>query len=194
MQQERYSCILVRILVCISQESLESPKGSLQHSFSHIEWGNLLHFHECKNNPKASSRFFRDCWFYGVVGTIDGHHVRIMAPREHEVEYVNRKNYHSINVQIVCDASHRILHLVASWPGATHDARILQGNGLFQLFEQRMLPVRCHLLGDSGNSGKEWLLTPFFNPEAGPQSHYNRYEFNKIKTLIHILFIISMYL
>lgn len=133
---------------------------------------------------KHQADFFGIAGFPGVVGAIDGTHVRIIAPSEHEVEYVNRKNYHSINVQIVCDASHRILDLVASWPGATHDARILRESGLFQLFEQRMLPVRCHLLGDSGYPGKEWLLTPFLNPEAGPQSHYNRYKFEKLKILI----------
>ncbi|XP_056004148.1 putative nuclease HARBI1 [Ostrea edulis] len=118
--------------------------------------------------------FFAIAGFPGVVGAIDGTHVRIIAPSEHEVEYVNRKNFHSINVQIVCDASYKILDIVASWPGATHDARILRESGLFQLFQRRLLPVKCHLLGDSGYPGKDWLLTPFLNPQAGPQSRYNR--------------------
>ncbi|XP_048775293.1 putative nuclease HARBI1 [Ostrea edulis] len=118
--------------------------------------------------------FFAIAGFPGVVGAIDGTHVRIIAPSEHEVEYVNRKNFHSINVQIVCDASYKILDIVTSWPGATHDARILRESGLFQLFQRRLLPVKCHLLGDSGYPGKDWLLTPFLNPQAGPQSRYNR--------------------
>ena len=35
-----------------------------------------------------------------VIGCIDGTHVRIQGPHEQEHEYVNRKNYHSINVQV----------------------------------------------------------------------------------------------
>lgn len=51
--------------------------------------------------------------FPGIVGTIDGTHIRIVAPKEYEEEYVNRKNYHSINTQIVFDAKYKILDVVA---------------------------------------------------------------------------------
>lgn len=125
---------------------------------------------------KHQADFFGIAQFPGVIGAIDGTHVRILAPSEHEPEYVNRKNFHSINVQLVCDASHRILDLVSTWPGATHDARILRESGLFHLFERRLLPVKCHLLGDSGYPAKDWLLTPFLNPANGPQSRFNRSE------------------
>jgi hypothetical protein len=36
----------------------------------------------------------------GVVGFIDGTHIRIVRPQNHEKNYVNRKNYHSLNVQV----------------------------------------------------------------------------------------------
>ena len=45
--------------------------------------------------------FFTIAGFPGVVGLIDGTHVRILAPSEHEEQFVNTKNYHSINVQVV---------------------------------------------------------------------------------------------
>ena len=38
--------------------------------------------------------------FPQVFGVIDGTHVRIQAPFEMEHEYVNRKNFHSINCQV----------------------------------------------------------------------------------------------
>ncbi|CAH3044736.1 unnamed protein product, partial [Porites lobata] len=37
--------------------------------------------------------------FPGVVGCIDGTHVRIQAPNKNENDYVNRKGFHSINAQ-----------------------------------------------------------------------------------------------
>ncbi|KAK0144584.1 hypothetical protein N1851_017037 [Merluccius polli] len=57
---------------------------------------------------------------------------------------------HSTNTQIVFDATFNILDVVAKWPGSTHDPHILMGSGLRQLFERHLVPVGCHLLGDSG--------------------------------------------
>ena len=41
--------------------------------------------------------------FPGVIGCIDGTHVRIQGPSAHESDFVNRKGFHSINVQAICD-------------------------------------------------------------------------------------------
>lgn len=51
--------------------------------------------------------------FTGVAGVIDGTHIRIVAPREYEAEYVNRKHFQSINAQFVFDAKYRIMDVVA---------------------------------------------------------------------------------
>ncbi|CAC5417874.1 HARBI1 [Mytilus coruscus] len=52
--------------------------------------------------------FFRGGLFPGVIGCIDGTHVKIQAPSEDEPAYVNRKGWHSINVQGVCDHEERV--------------------------------------------------------------------------------------
>ncbi|XP_050048346.3 putative nuclease HARBI1 [Dermacentor andersoni] len=44
--------------------------------------------------------FYAVAGFPRVVGAIDGTHVRIQAPGEHEEAYVNRHFYHSINVEL----------------------------------------------------------------------------------------------
>ena len=38
-----------------------------------------------------------------IIGCIDCTHIRIQAPHLNENFYVNRKRYHSINVQAICD-------------------------------------------------------------------------------------------
>ena len=47
---------------------------------------------------------------------IYGTQIRIIAPREFEEEYANRKSYHSVNVQLVFDAKYNITDVVAKWP------------------------------------------------------------------------------
>lgn len=52
------------------------------------------------------SRFYENHRFPGVIGCIDCTHIAIFPPQVHDAVnlehlYVNRKGYHSINVQLV---------------------------------------------------------------------------------------------
>ncbi|KAF4092485.1 hypothetical protein AMELA_G00021330 [Ameiurus melas] len=85
--------------------------------------------------------------FPNVVGCIDGTHIPIIAPSENEVDYVNRRSIHSINVQIICDAAHIITNVEAKWPGSVHDARMYRESTLSNRLERE--------------------------PEPGPQQRYN---------------------
>ncbi|KAL5019964.1 hypothetical protein ScPMuIL_002856 [Solemya velum] len=123
---------------------------------------------------RNQEQFYQIAGFPGIVGAVDGTHVQIIAPKDNANEYVNRHYYHSINVQVVFNANYRIIDIVAKWPSSTHDSRILNESGLRQLFENHLIPVQTHLLGDSGYASHRWLLTPFLRPELGPQTNYNR--------------------
>ena len=108
---------------------------------------------------------------HGIIGVIDGTHVWLLPPKEFEVEYVNRKGQHIINVQVVFDQNYKFLDIIARWPGSVHDARILRESALF---EDGRVFVGSHLLEDSGYPSQRWLLTPYQHPQPGPQTNYNR--------------------
>jgi hypothetical protein len=121
--------------------------------------------------------FFEKFNFPGVIGLIDCTHVAIVPPSEDEHLYVNRKHYHSINVQLICDLDMRILNVFANHPGFTHDSFIWQNSRcnivLHNLYHRTQ---RCFfLLGDSGYPLRPWLLTPFRgNPDPGTlEAEYN---------------------
>jgi hypothetical protein len=48
--------------------------------------------------------------FPNIFGLIDGTYVRIIAPSQHEDQFVNRKEYHSINVQVEVNADSRFIN------------------------------------------------------------------------------------
>ncbi|KAK0156625.1 putative nuclease HARBI1 [Merluccius polli] len=69
---------------------------------------------------------------------------RQLAPSDEEDGFVNRKNFHSINTQVICDATLRVTDLVARW------------------------------LGDSGYALRPWLMTPILHPATEPEQRYSR--------------------
>ena len=70
--------------------------------------------------------FYAIARFPNVIGAVDCTHVRMKPPSINDYAYINRKSYHSVNVQIICDARMSILNMVARWPGGTHDSFIFQ--------------------------------------------------------------------
>uniref|UniRef100_A0A667X6D1 Putative nuclease HARBI1 n=1 Tax=Myripristis murdjan TaxID=586833 RepID=A0A667X6D1_9TELE len=109
--------------------------------------------------------FFELAGFPNVLGMVDGTHVGIMNA------FVNRKNFHSINVQIVCDATLKITNLVAKWPWQTHDSFILQTSALGIKFNKGQIPDGW-LLGDSGYPLIPWLMTPILCRATAAEERY----------------------
>ena len=64
----------------------------------------LLMLIKTSSNEKRRSRngFYQLGGFPNVIGCIDGTHIRIQAPAEDEKSFVNRMNFHCINVMAVC--------------------------------------------------------------------------------------------
>jgi hypothetical protein len=98
--------------------------------------------------------------------------VRIIAPSQHEDQFVNRKGYHSINVQVVVNADSQFINIVAKWPGISHDPRVLKESEIVRHLEQSN--IDGYLLRDSGYPCKKFLLTPYLQPQSRQEIRYNR--------------------
>lgn len=59
-----------------------------------------------------------------IVGIVDGTHTAINRPVDSQQLYFNRKKYHSLNHQLICDGYRRIIDCSLSHPGSFHDGRI----------------------------------------------------------------------
>jgi hypothetical protein len=57
--------------------------------------GNYITFPKELKLSEIKGNFYSVANFPGVIGLIDGTHIRIQAPSDHEGQYVNRKGYHS---------------------------------------------------------------------------------------------------
>lgn len=70
--------------------------------------------------------------FSGVVGAIDGSHIRIKPPARHRIDYLNYKGFYSVNMQAICDSSGRFLDIYVGYPGSVHDTRIMKNSSFYR--------------------------------------------------------------
>jgi hypothetical protein len=161
--------------VCRSlKEVTEAINTHLFNEWVHLP-RNMAEINSVKNG------FYQRYNMPGVMEAIDCTHVAIASPsginpNYPEHVYLNRKHYHSINVQLVCDVNLKILNVNARYPGSTNDAFIWRNSRIRQamIAHHGRHPNSTWLLGDSGYSQLPWLFTPILNAEPGtPNDRYN---------------------
>lgn len=126
--------------------------------------------------------FYEKTGFPGVIGCVDGTHVKIFKPISHiQHLYYNRKGFHSLNVMLVCDHRQFIRYVDANSPGANHDSFIWNNNELDAVLNQnyRNGETNTWLLGDAGYPPKPYLITPFRSSANLPNSS-RQTKFNEI--------------
>lgn len=89
-------------------------------------------------------------FFVGVIGCIDGCHIRIVTPKENGNSYVNRKDFHSLLLQGVCDDRLLFTDIYTGEPGSLHDYTLYRKSDLFTriLNNQIQFFEDFHLIGD----------------------------------------------
>ncbi|XP_061172373.1 putative nuclease HARBI1 [Saccostrea echinata] len=120
---------------------------------------------------QTKQEFLKIAGFPNVLGCVDGTFVKKQGPSENEPDFVNRKGFHSLNVQMVCDAKFRITSICANWPGSVHDSRIWRESALCRQFERG--EHKGLLLGDSGYPCRRFLMTPYLSPTTEAQQRFN---------------------
>lgn len=131
-----------------------------------------IKFPQPNDAPAVVSKFFDIAGMPGVIGCIDGSHVKIVSPGGDNAEvYRCRKGYMSLNVQGICDAQMKFTNIVCSWPGSTHDARIFHNSRIYARLEEGH--YSGHLLGDSSYGCSSFLLTPIPNIRTDKERNYN---------------------
>lgn len=95
------------------------------------------------------------------------------APHENEPDFVNRKGYHSINVQAICNHRGLFTNVVARWPGSTPDSHIFRTSAIDRHLEGNGLTDGV-LLGDSGYACSPFLMTPYLDHNTRKEELFNK--------------------
>ncbi|XP_017469156.1 PREDICTED: putative nuclease HARBI1 [Rhagoletis zephyria] len=122
---------------------------------------------------KSKQHFHQNFGIPGVIGCVDGTHIKITKPHKDSSLFYNRKDYFSINAMIICDYNMVIRALDARRPGSSHDALIWSVSRAHDYFKRNYDNGErgLWLLGDAGYALQPFLLTPFRDPNVGTPQH-----------------------
>jgi hypothetical protein len=122
---------------------------------------------------KLNSGFSKIAGFPGVIGVVDGTHIKLKVKKELHERFRNRKNEITLNCQVVFDYTMKFVHMNARWPGSTHDSRIFKHSEPYYILESDS-NYKGHLLGDSAYPCKKYILTPLANPVSLAKMMYQK--------------------
>ena len=82
-----------------------------------------------------------------AFGCIDGTHILIKTPSENSQDFFCYKQFHSLNVQAVCDFRGLFMDVDCRWPGSCHDAKVFSNSMIHKRISANNLPItHCSLL------------------------------------------------
>ncbi|XP_061191617.1 uncharacterized protein LOC133199804 [Saccostrea echinata] len=107
-------------------------------------------------------------------GVIDGTHLRLNGIPANDNDYINKKGYPSLQLQVVVHNLRLFTDTYVGWPGSTHDARVFRNSPIQE--DHRIILPNGFIIGDSVYPLKEYLMTPFRDTGrlAPAQRHYNQ--------------------
>ncbi|XP_029467219.1 putative nuclease HARBI1 [Rhinatrema bivittatum] len=135
--------------------------------------GQYICFPRSDQHLQQTIRGFRELsGFPDVLGAVGCLHVALRAPSENEQAYRNSRSFHSMNMQVVCDAHCAITNVVAKYPGSCLNAYILEQSALARLLNGGEING-VWLVGDRSYPPKQWLMTPILYPSTPAEEKYN---------------------
>uniref|UniRef100_A0A667XSF7 Putative nuclease HARBI1 n=1 Tax=Myripristis murdjan TaxID=586833 RepID=A0A667XSF7_9TELE len=161
--------------VCVVVSEVCTALTSLQKEYIRLPVGDHL---------QCIVRGFLTRWGYPRCGgCIDGTHIPVIAPQQNHTEYYNRKGWHSVILQVVCDHQSRFTNINVGYPGSVHDCRVLRNSDLCRrgeggtLFPQVIIcgtAVPIMLLGDPAYPLRSWIMKGY--PQGGLSEDQHRFN------------------
>jgi len=115
---------------------------------------------------KVEQRFSHLAGIRGVIGAIDGTFVPIKAPKKDAEVYINRKCFHAIILQGICDDQMKFTDCFAGYPSSVSDVRIFKNSDIYTEFINNpnvYFEENNFIIGDKAYPNKKWCISPYID-------------------------------
>ena len=155
-RKSRIDAISIRQIQCNKEHSICMFKQSVPSTKNNIT-SRVIVWPSQERAQVIMDSFRRHRGLPGMIGAVDGSHITIKAPEECPENYVNRKNFHSVNLTAICDHEMRFLNCYAGWPGNVHDSRVFKNSDFNQTVGDKFQD-NSYLLGGSTYTLETWMI------------------------------------
>lgn len=114
----------------------------------------IISWPDPQRQQEISDLFEAECQIPGIVGIIDGSHITLTSVPNGDQDYINRKGYPSLQLQLIVDHILLITDSFIGWPGCTHDARVFRNSDIHDELENGILNQVFYHWKDISNSMK----------------------------------------
>ncbi|XP_071719799.1 protein ALP1-like [Rutidosis leptorrhynchoides] len=154
----------------VSQVTWRFVEAIEERGLHHLQWPSTEH-----EISQIKSKFENVRGLPNCCGAIDTTHIMMLlsaTDRTSDV-WLDRKDNHSMMLQVIVDPDMRFRDVVTGWPGKMDDASVLQKSNFYHLSEkgERLngkklklsegTNVQEYIVGDSGFPLLPWLITPY---------------------------------
>ncbi|XP_071632700.1 putative nuclease HARBI1 [Temnothorax longispinosus] len=121
---------------------------------------NIIRYPTADEKEETAFYYHYEKEFPGVIGAIDGSHIRVDKPIEDPNSYINRKQYFSLHLQGVVNHNMKFIDVFVGYPGSVHDARVFRNSPIRNDLRE-LCGDNYYLLGDSAYPCLKQLIVPY---------------------------------
>ncbi|XP_025155133.1 protein ALP1-like [Harpegnathos saltator] len=109
--------------------------------------------------------FYKISGLRGVIGAIDGILIKINKPTENSDDYICRKRYPAIHLQVTCTQQLLFTSVLVGYPRSIHDARVLRNSRIHEYLAHPDIYFsdNSYIVGDAAYPIHSNLMVPFKN-------------------------------
>jgi DDE superfamily endonuclease len=114
--------------------------------------------------PIVAEQFRTKSKIPNIIGAVDGTYCKIEAPKMDSVAYLNRKCFHSVTLQAICDPQLKYTDCFVGYPSSVHDIRIFRNSDIYKPVINRSsshFPDNHFIIGDKAYPSLMTCVVPF---------------------------------
>ncbi|XP_063238528.1 uncharacterized protein LOC134540023 isoform X4 [Bacillus rossius redtenbacheri] len=156
---------------------------------------------------QTAAQFYERTNFPHCMAALDGKHVRIIKPAHSGSLYYNYKNYFSILLLALCDASYKLLFIDVGAYGKSSDSTVFKESVFFKKLKNQQLnipvpqesyagfdgPMPFVFVADEGFGLSNNILRPYSGKFLSVKKRIYNYRLSRARRYIECTFIILVY-